>query len=428
TKNYIVLCVRISGKLTGSSAHGLRQQSSVVGTEWNGNQCKGTLLHMITTLSYNMGKCADSSKQRTRLRAKITTEKVALQKSVSLYNSILNDDVNAEDVANGVFKWIDENVTYSEDMPIRTKRLVVEKWMSNYLMFYKTLVFSLHQRNNELESLHSDNDVDEPLLLRTYATLSSAPSIKHGKIALIKRGEDSALCQLARGIKSFSVVLNRNIEEFEQLFDDLSDTESESDGDIIDHDSESDVDEIGSNVSLNILPEKENGLESIIGELACDDVICWKFPASVSQSTLAGNDESNACSIIATLLGYKFLMNELDIQDDTISPLCLTWINTVCKCISIDPYQPSTIVAQLAHLMNSDKSVAQLIIHERTSVFLSKGSKIVYFDSHLHPPYGAVLVSGSMLNLDDFCSYIWNLEAHDIHEFGNLVHTTYPDA
>ena len=56
-------------------------------------------------------------------------------------------------------------------MPIRTKRLVVEKWMetkrfdeerdllkremSNYLMFYKTLVFRLRQRNNELESLHS---------------------------------------------------------------------------------------------------------------------------------------------------------------------------------------------------------------------------------------------------------------------------------
>ena len=186
---------------------------------------------------------------------------------------------------------------------------------------------------------------------------------------------------------------------------------------------------------------------------------------------MAGNDESNACSIIATLLGYKFLTNELDIQYDTISPLCLTWVNTVCECISIgnmvyntfrenlphrylsieeaaellsglinvevinifpirftDPYQPSTIVAQLARLMNSDTSVAQLIIHERTSVFLSKGSKIVYFDSHLHRPYGAVLVSGSMLNLDDFCSYIWNLEAHDIHEFGNLVHTTYPDA
>ena len=149
------------------------------------------------------------------------------------------------------------------------------------------------------------------------------------------RGEEFALRQLARGISSFSVVLNSTVDEFQNLLNDLTDTESESDGDITDNDSDSDDDNVGGSVPLVILPENDDGLESLVGELVSDDVICWKFPISVSQSTMAGNDSSNACSIIATLLGYRFLTNELDIPDDSNSPLCLSWINTICECISI---------------------------------------------------------------------------------------------
>ena len=48
------------------------------------------------------------------------------------------------------------------------------------------------------------------------------------------------------------------------------------------------------------------------------------YLASVSQSTL-GNEGSNACSIIPTLLGYRFLM--------LFVLLLFTWINTICECI-----------------------------------------------------------------------------------------------
>lgn len=99
-----------------------------------------------------------------------------------------------------------------------------------------------------------------------------------------------------------------------------------------------------------------------------------------------------------------------------------------------DPHQPSTIVTQLAHLVNNEESVAQFILNERTSIFLSMDGKIAYFESRIHSLHGAVVVSGSKLKLDNFCSYIWNLEAEE--ECGNLVleileissTPSYPDA
>lgn len=305
----------------------------------------------------------------------------------------------------------------------------------------------------------------------TYASSSTALSFMLGKISLLKQGEDIALYQLPQGIKYFSVVLNTNIDEFQQIFGDFSDTENESYRDITDHDSELDDDDVGNTESLCVLPEEESGLDSMTGQLVSDNVICWKFPVSVSRSMLAGADGSNACSIIAVLFGYMFVTNELNIPDDNSRTLSYLWINTVCQCISTgnmvyntfcenlvhrylsieeavellsslinvnvtkilpvrftDTHQPSTIVVQQAHLVSNEKSVAQFTHHERRSVFLSMDGKIVYFDSRLHFPHGAVIVCSLKLKLDNFCSYIWNLEAQDKYEFGNLVQTSYPDA
>lgn len=304
-----------------------------------------------------------------------------------------------------------------------------------------------------------------------YATSSTAVSVTYGNIALTRKGEDFALCQLARGISAFSGVLDDRINEFQQLLDvEDGNSESESEADVRDDESDSDIDDLGNDTSICVIPEDEKALESITGEVVYDGVICWKLPASVSQSTLVGNDGSNACSIIATLLGNRFMEGDLEIPDDVTTPLSFPWINTICECISIgnmvydifretlpsrylsieeaieilsgvitaeviellpvrfmDPHKPSTIEEQLERLVNNDKGVAQFIIHERTSAFLVKDGKILYADSHLHPPSGAVLVSGSKENLHNFCSYIWNLEAHGVSEFGNFARTSYPD-
>ena len=111
------------------------------------------------------------------------------------------------------------------------------------------------------------------------------------------------MSQLAHGINSFSGTLNCNVEEFQKL---LQLADSESDEDATDDDSDSNVDDFGCHEPLCILPQDDNDLGSLTGELVCDGIICWKLPASVSQSTLAGNDGSNACSIITTSLGNRF--------------------------------------------------------------------------------------------------------------------------
>jgi hypothetical protein len=161
----------------------------------------------------------------------------------------------------------------------------------------------------------------------------------------------------------------------------------------------------------------------------------------------------------------------LEIPDDVTVPLPFTWINTICECIHtgnmvyniyrdalpnrylsieeaiemlsgvitaqinlllpvryMDEHKPSTVEEQLKQLMNIDKDVAHLIMHKRTSAFFIQDGKIVYVDSHLHLPSGAVLVSGSKETLHSFCSYVWNLEALGESEFGNLALTSYPNA
>ena len=302
-----------------------------------------------------------------------------------------------------------------------------------------------------------------------YSTLSAAPTVIHGNIALIRQGGDFAMSQLARGINAFSSTLDCNVEDLQELLQ-LDDSESESDQNASGDESDSDVDDLGCDEPLCILPQDDSDLGSVNGELVCEGVICWKLPASVSQSTL-GNDGSNACSIIATLLGYRFMEGNLEIPDDVTVPLPFTWINTICECIHtgnmvyniyrdalpnrylsieeaiemlsgvitaqinlllpvryMDEHKPSTVEEQLKQLMNINKDVAHLIMHKRTSAFFIQDGKIVYVDSHLHLPSGAVLVSGSKETLHSFCSYVWNLEALGESEFGNLALTSYPNA
>ena len=93
----------------------------------------------------------------------------------------------------------------------------------------------------------------------------------------------------------------------------------------------------------------------------------------------------------------------------------------------LDPHKPSTVEEQQRQMMSVDKCVVHLLMHERTSAFLIQDGKIVHADSHLHLPFGAVLISASQDSLHSFCSYIWCIEAFSESEFGNLVITSYPD-
>ena len=94
------------------------------------------------------------------------------------------------------------------------------------------------------------------------------------------------------------------MDEFLELFQ-LEDSESDLDDYATNDDSGSDfdADDLDCEHLLCVLPQEDKDLESVTGEQVYDGVICCRLPASVSQSTLAVPNGSNACSIIATLFG-----------------------------------------------------------------------------------------------------------------------------
>lgn len=74
----------------------------------------------------------NSSKQRTRLRSKITAEKAKLTSRVQRYNekrqcacdehALTSTQCTLSEIMKGNFPW-----GYNEDTPIRIKRMIVEK-------------------------------------------------------------------------------------------------------------------------------------------------------------------------------------------------------------------------------------------------------------------------------------------------------------
>ena len=111
---------------------------------------------------------------------------------------------------------------------------------------------------------------------------------------------------------------------------------------------------------------------------------------------------------------------------ETLSGVLSVQVSMLLPVRYLDPHKPSTVEEQLRQLMSVDKCVVHLM-RERTSAFLIQDDKIVYADSHLHLPFGAVLISASQDSLHSFCCYIWGIEAFSKSEFGNLVITSYLD-
>ena len=127
----------------------------------------------------------------------------------------------------------------------------------------------------------------ERSVTKRYSTSSVLPAVVHGNIALTRQGEDFALSQLAHGIRLFSGMIGCSVDEFQELFQ-LEDSESDLDDYATDDDSGSDfdADDLECEHLLCALPQDDKDLESVTGEQVYDGVICWRLPASVSQSTL----------------------------------------------------------------------------------------------------------------------------------------------
>lgn len=181
-------------------------------------------------------------------------------------------------------------------------------------------------------------------------------------------------------------------------------------------------------------------------ELIGENIYVWRFPQDISQSTFNKRNGSNACSFISILLACLFKRKNMQIPREGFLPsnvlriLCsvqeaATLVSFSNVHVSVaeplpvrleDVHELSTLCGQLRKLTDDKTYFLNIVINEKTSLFVLTPPNIMYIDTHLHGSSGAVIVKGSTLNLSDFCKFVWALEEHDQSTFGNLSALTFP--
>lgn len=315
-----------------------------------------------------------------------------------------------------------------------------------------------------------------------YAAVSSSEQVTKGKISLLQEGKDFCLKQIAAGLKAFASALSNELHSFRELAvnseDDVA-AELEEENDLAD-DSECDEDEADEEFSGG--EHDEEGADStpgdneltefskIVNELHAfpplrserisEDICSWYFPQEISQSTFNGRNGSNACSLISVLLACLFVRKNMQIPDEGFLPNNV--IQILCGCMELgnrmydmcrdslpnrylsveeavsllsftnisveeplpvrmeDEHELSTLCRQLGRLSENRNCFVNIIVNEKTSLFVVTPTNIMYIDTHLHGSSGAVIVKGCTSNLSEFCKSVWALEAHDKSTFAIL--------
>ena len=93
------------------------------------------------------------------------------------------------------------------------------------------------------------------------------------------------------------------------------------------------------------------------------------------------------------------------------------------------PHPPSTLQYHLVQLCKNQSqrpSFSLFIVNEKTVLFVSmKNEKLIFVDSHLHEPNGAIVILGKPCNVDSFIRAAQEALSLDNNTFGNLVHVTF---
>lgn len=162
----------------------------------------------------------------------------------------------------------------------------------------------------------------------------------------------------------------------------------------------------------------------------------YLFPGSISQSSLGGRQGSNACTLIATLVGNTFVKQNLPMIDTYFLPQ--VWIDAVTNCIQdgntlydlmfegqavvldvqdafecfADELQLSSFDDNVCNCTNDDLSPVIGVISglantgsRKAGVLISQGmtvailvtgeSKVIIVDSHRHGSNGAIVAVGT---------------------------------
>lgn len=305
---------------------------------------------------------------------------------------------------------------------------------------------------------------------------------------MLEEGKEFCLNQIAAGLKAFASVLSEELHLFQDLAvhseDDDSWPEEEND---VANESEGE-DEYADDEDVGDLPNEEeapaiqtnelteftkivdelHAFPPLLSELISEDIYAWRFPQEISQGTFNGRNGSNACSLIAILFACLFTRKSMQIPDEGYLPNNV--VRILCGCIQLgnqmydicrdslpdrylsvqeaatllsfsnvhvsveeplpvrleDEHELSTICGQLSRLTQDKTYLLNIVINERTSLFVITPPNIMYADTHLHGTHGAVIVKGCTSNLRNFCKFVWALEEQDKSCFGNLCTLTLP--
>ena len=261
-------------------------------------------------------------------------------------------------------------------------------------------------------------------------------------MACVKKGIAFCKLQLVSAATSFKAALSGisfeeslDIQDGENEEKDDDDVEDDVDNGAISDDERVDIDQPTAGEDLEVTGEN----------LPHSNLIEWKFPVEISQSTLDGRNGSYACSVIALIFAHEVYCQRLDLQSvPLLSPL---WVVLMCAVIRIgnrfhdscrhslpqrflsaaeaaiiversvsasvdlplpvsvfDEHAPTTLLFQLRKLRTRNHGHAALLIaNEKTVLFMPiENCFIVLVDTHQHGLHGAEVLLGQQESLDQF--------------------------
>ena len=185
-----------------------------------------------------------------------------------------------------------------------------------------------------------------------------------------------------------------------------------------------------------------------------DGVLISYFPYDISQSTLDGHNESQACCVISLLICHWFLRNEADISLELESPqeiravivnsirignylhdrcrdalpprflsvlegvtVLAPWFSTTIEdIITLQPEGDQfSLFYHLRRLMKLGKRIAALItLKEMTSaLLLSADGRVLFINTHTHVTHGAIFLRSSLLTFKTVCSFLSSILGTD---------------
>lgn len=296
------------------------------------------------------------------------------------------------------------------------------------------------------------------------AALSISGKVTKGKISLLEEGKEFCLKQIAAGLNAFSSVLSNELPSFKELAvnseDDGSEQEEEDDvEDVLEgEEDEGDEDDLGdlqeeqvagairADDELTEFTDELQPFPPLRSELIGENIYVWRFPQDISQSKRKnmqipreGFLPSNVLRILCGCIEIGNRMYDncrdslpsryLSVQEAATLVSFSNVHVSVAEPLPVrleDVHELSTLCGQLRKLTDDKTYFLNIVINEKTSLFVLTPPNIMYIDTHLHGSSGAVIVKGSTLNLSDFCKFVWALEEHDQSTFGNLSALTFP--